>query len=677
MIISLFFLLLTFFVLGSALSLLLQKNKEFSNDLSNLFALAGSVTSVSLGALIFLHQGLAAFSFPTSMPLFTVTLRFDMLSGFFIFLIGIIGLASSLFGIGYMRQYFHRYNVGVFGFFYNLFLLSLILVVTASNTFYFLFVWELMSLTSLFLVFFESHHYRNIKSGILYFIMTHVGTICILAAFLLLYTVTHSFDFWTIKSLAATIPGWVKNTVFVLTLIGFGTKAGMIPFHIWLPKAHSASPSQVSALMSGVMIKMGIFMLFRLYLEIFPVAPLWWGAVVLILGALSAILGVLYALSEHDMKRLLAYHSIENIGIILLGLGSSMIFLNLHMPALALLAACAGLFHTFNHAVFKSLLFFGAGSVISATGTRNLEKYGGLIKYMPYTAVFFLVGAVAISGLPPFNGFASEWVTFQSLFAGINSSVISIRALFLFAGGSLALTGGLAAACFVKAFGITFLARPRSVESEKAKEASRWMLWPMGFLASLCLIIGFGAGAAFHMIRQILISLGSFGTKVAPSGDWMTITVRHGFAQLTMPVILFSLIAIILFVYLLTSWVSRRQKVIRGATWDCGYAGLLPNMEITATAFSRSFMLIFKGLFQPTAQNQIEYIDAKIRYFTRSHTVNITTENIYEKYLYDPLSDFITRSTKQIKRIQAGNLNQYLLYIFIALIGLLIWVKYF
>jgi len=677
MTITFFILLISFFGLGAFVSLFSWKNKELSNNLSNAFAFAGSMSGIILGGSILLKQEMATFSFVTSMPLFTLSLRFDMLAGFFIVLIGTIGLASSLFGIGYMRQFFDRYNVGVFGFFYNLFLLSLFLVVTASNAFYFLFVWELMSLTSLFLVLFEFFHSENIKSGILYFIMTHIGTICILAAFLLLYNSVHSFDFWTIKSLAATIPNGVKDTVFVLMLIGFGTKAGMIPLHIWLPKAHSASPSHVSALMSGVMIKMGIFMFFRLFLEILPIAPFWWGAVVLILGAVSSLLGVLYALSEHDMKRLLAYHSIENIGIILLGLGSSMIFLNLHLYTLALLAASAGLFHTFNHAVFKSLLFLGAGSVISETKTRNLEKYGGLIKSMPLTALFFLVGAIAISGLPPFNGFASEWVTFQSLFAGINSSVVSIRALFIFAGGCLALTGGLAAACFVKAFGITFLARPRSVESEKAKESSWWMLWPMGFLASLCLVIGFGAEASLQIIRHVLLGFGSFGTKIIPSSNGITINVQNGFAQVNMPIVFLSMIAITLFVYLLISWVSRRQKIVRDVTWDCGYTGLLPHMEITATAFSRSLILIFKGIFQPTSQNQIEYIDAKIRYFTRSHTVNLVTENVYEKYLYYPLNAFITRTTKQIKRIQGGNLNQYLLYIFIALIGLLIWVRYY
>ena len=592
-------------------------------------------------------------------------------------LIGTIGLLTSVYGVSYMQYYFKKYNIGIFGLFYNLFLLSLFLVVTASNAFYFLFVWELMSLTSLFLVIFEYHHQENIKAGITYFVMTHVGAVSMLLAFLLLYAQTRTFDFWTIKSLWGTIPLWMQNAVFLLTLIGFGTKAGIIPLHIWLPKAHSATPSHVSALMSGVMIKMGIFMFFRLYLDIFPIQQFWWGALVLVLGSISALIGVLYALSEHDSKRLLAYHSIENIGIILLGLGSSMIFLDLHLPLLAIFAAAAGLFHTFNHAIFKSLLFLGAGSVIKTTNTRNIESYGGLLKVMPYTGFFFLIGAIAISGLPPFNGFASEWVTFQSLFAGVNMPVLSTRVLFIFAGGSLALTGGLAAACFVKAFGVTFLARPRSQASEKAHEATWWMLAPMGILAFLTLLFGLNAENILQSLRHMLGDLGSFPRMVLPVSDGVSVSTQNGFATLNMPLILLSMAAMVAVVYLLTTWVSRRQKCIKGATWDCGYTGLLPHMEITATAFSRSLILIFKGLFQPTAQHEIAYVDAKIRYFTKSRTVNLLTENVYEKYFYEPMSKITTQVTKQVKRIQGGNLNQYLLYIFITILGLLLWVRYF
>src|SRR3989344_5882219 len=320
-----------------------------------------------------------------------------------------------------------------------------------------------MSIASYFLVVYDRNDPANIKAGSLYLVMTYVGTAFIILAFLFLYKYTGSFDFSAIASGIALVPQSVKNAIFIFALIGFGIKAGIIPLHIWLPAAHPAAPSHVSALMSGVMIKTGIYMMMRLFLDILQPVPLWWGETVLVIGAVSSLLGVLYALTEHDIKRLLAYHSIENIGIILLGLGSALTFSSLGMPSLALLGIVAALFHTVNHAVFKSLLFLGAGAVINETHTRNMEEYGGLIRYMPQTAFFFLVGSMAISAIPPFNGFFSEWLTFQSLFEGIRILDTSVRWIFILAAGVLAFTGGFAAACFVKAFGVTFLARPRSV----------------------------------------------------------------------------------------------------------------------------------------------------------------------------------------------------------------------
>ena len=371
----------------------------------------------------------------------------------------------------------------------------MILVVTAQHALFFLLVWEIMSLTSYFLVIYERHEEENIKAGTLYFIMTHVGTAFILFAFLLLYRATGSFDFGAIgKGMAAASP-FVRNAVFIFALIGFGAKAGIIPFHIWLPAAHPAAPSHVSALMSGVMIKTGIYMLARICWDMLPgPPPLWWGLLILIIGSISSLLGVLYALSEHDLKRLLAYHSIENIGIILLGLGSSLVFLSAGMKTLALLGLIAALYHTLNHATFKALLFLGAGAVIAETHTRNIEGYGGLIRVMPQTAFFFLVGSLAISALPPFNGFFSEWMTFQSLFLGVNSFNLATKMIFIAAIGALAFTGGLAAACFVKAFGVTFLARPRSEAATHAKESPLPLRIGMAALALLTLILGVFAG---------------------------------------------------------------------------------------------------------------------------------------------------------------------------------------
>src|SRR5438046_2351422 len=298
--------------------------------------------------------------------------------------------------------------------------------------------------------------------------MTHVGLALILVAFGLLSPAGGGAGFAELRAVGATLSPALRGLVFVLAVLGFGSKAGLIPLHVWLPRAHPAAPSHVSALMSGAMIKMGIYGLLRVSLDLLGGGPAWWGGLVLALGAVSALLGVLYALMEHDLKRLLAYHSIENIGIIFIGVGAGMMFLSYGLPALAVLGFVGGLYHTINHACFKGLLFLGAGSVLHATHTRNMEEMGGLIKRMPRTALFFLVGAAAISALPPLNGFVSEWVVFQALLGGSAIPQPEIAVLMPIAVAMLALASGLAAACFVKAFGITFLGIARSHEAPEA-----------------------------------------------------------------------------------------------------------------------------------------------------------------------------------------------------------------
>lgn len=674
---TIFIYLLFIYLAGACFSLVLQRNAHIAHLVQSSFAIAGSAVGLGFGMYLLLTKSFFSFIIPTSVSLFTVSIHVDALSAFFIVIISLIALASTVYGLGYMKHYYDTYQIGVFGFFYNLFILSLLLVATAYNSLYFIFVWEIMSLSSLFLVMFEHKKAENIQAGYVYFIMTHVATACIFFAFLILYQATGSFDFGTIRQLSGIVPPLLKDIVFVLFLIGFGTKAGIIPFHIWLPRAHSAAPSHVSALMSGVMIKMGIFMLFRFFIDILPHSPLWWGLVILVIGAISSVVGVLHALSEHDSKRLLAYHSIENIGIILLGLGSGMIFLNLGNISLAILAFTAGLFHTINHALFKALLFLGAGSVISQTHTRNLEEYGGLIKRMPYTALFFLVGALAISGLPPFNGFVSEWLTFQSLFGGVALDSMFLKSIFIFVGGSLALTGGLAAACFVKAFGITFLARPRSKHAEHAKESSRFMITSMGFLAFICLGLGVFPFLLLPILHNIVVSLATFNplaTSVVVSTIF--VHINSGFAVLSMPILFLFLCLTIMAGWIFTHLLSRKQKVRISEIWDCGYNSVTPRMEITATGFSRSLIMIFKGIFQPTKQHDVEYVDANIRYFSSSRTVTLGIVNIYEAYFYRPFHKGLQRLSLYIRQVQTGSVNQYVSYIFIALLGLLMWVRF-
>ncbi len=548
----------------------------------------------------------------------------------------------------------------------------MMLVVSSSNAMFFLIVWETMSLTSYFLVVFENREKNNIKAGSLYFIMTHIGTAFIMLAFFLLYQYTGSFDFGIIKNNIGNLPLFAKDAIFFLALIGFGTKAGIIPFHIWLPKAHPAAPSHVSALMSGVMIKTGIYMMIRIFMDIMPDAPIWWGVVVLIIGCVSSVLGVLYALTEHDIKKLLAYHSIENIGIILLGFGASLIFWSLDMKPLAITALIAALFHTLNHAVFKALLFLGAGSVISQTHTRNIENYGGLIKYMPQTAFFFLIGAMAISALPPFNGFFSEWMTFQSLFTGIRTLNTGVQWVFIFAAGSLALTGGLAAACFVKAFGATFLARPRSKEAKHAKESGISLRIGMATLAILCLIIGVFSGFIVKIILDVVHGLSIFNISNIPfSSNLCSFRFTDDFAFISVPFIFISLVLIVTLTFFAIHLLTKNRKVTIGRTWDCG-SDLNGRMEITATGFSKSIIRIFQGILRPTKQNLIEYHGSG--YFQKTNTVKMGIKDVYHTFFYYPIQEFFLKISGYIKKIQSGNTNVYVLYIFLILVALLLLI---
>ena len=505
--------------------------------------------------------------------------------------------------------------------------------------------------------------------------MTHVGTAFILLSFLLAYLATGSFEFAVIKSGIAAASPFVRNAIFISALIGFGAKAGIIPFHIWLPAAHPAAPSHVSALMSGVMIKTGIYMLARMCWDILPgPPPLWWGLLIVIIGSVSSLLGVLYALSEHDLKRLLAYHSIENIGIILLGLGSSLVFLSAGMKPLASLGLIAALYHTLNHAIFKALLFLGAGSVIAETHTRNIERYGGLIKVMPQTAFFFLIGSLAISALPPFNGFFSEWLTFQSLFQGANSFNLATKMIFIAAIGALAFTGGLAAACFVKAFGTTFLARPRCDEVTKAKEAALPLRIGMAVLALLTLILGIFSGTVSSGFADIAASLSAFQPGDAASAiSFGSLIVKTGFASLSMPLLFAGIVVVTASVVAAFACLTRKQTIAVGRTWDCG-ADLTERMEITATGFSRSITTVFKGVLKPTGQTEIEYHDAKLRYFPKAGIVTMEFQDVYDTYFYRPLQKATLRIAGQIKKIQVGNINVYILYILVTLTGLLLWV---
>jgi len=672
---SLYFASLIALAVGAVLSILSSRHDKAANFFGSSLAALAAIIGMISSAWVLISGQVYSFSAATDLPQLSLSVKLDRLAAFFVFVICLIALLSSVYGYGYVKHYFGKYNIGKLGFFYNLFIAGMIMVSAAHDAFFFLIAWEIMSLASYFLVVYEDREKTNVEAGTLYFIMTHIGTAFIMLAFLLLYGSVGSLDFGAIKEGMAAVSPAVRNAVFILALVGFGTKAGIIPFHIWLPSAHPAAPTHVSALMSGVMIKTGILMMIRIFIDVLPNPPLWWGVVVLLLGAVSSLLGVLYALTEHDIKRLLAYHSIENIGIILLGLGGALIFTSLGMYPLAILALAAALFHTLNHAVFKSLLFMGAGSVISSTGTRNMEEYGGLIKLMPQTALFFLIGSMAISALPPFNGFFSEWATYQALFAGIASASPLVRLAFVAGAGALVFTGGLAAACFVKAFGATFLARPRSHEAKHAHEPAWGSRAAMACLAAIALAAGVFAGTVTNLLGKVAQSVGSLSAYApAFSANAALFSVQKGFASVSPLLVFFALAVAVAVAWFAVKLAAGGRAVKIARTWDCG-SNLNERMEITATGFSRSIITIFKSILMPSKQMTSEYRDGHIKYFVKASTVKLEVKDIYGIYFYRPFKELLTKIADRVKAIQGGNVNAYVLYIFLVLIVLLCFLS--
>lgn len=663
--------------LGAAAGLLFMRRERLANALS-FGAAALSGLSGLWAALWFLSSGNGAPTLPikllpSAIPYIELTAKLDPLSAFFLLLVSLLGLALSTYSLGYAQGFFGRKNVGLLGAFFNALLLVTTITVVADNIWLFLIAWELMALTAYCLVSFEHEQAEARDAGVLYFIMSHIDAGCIILGFLLLYQASHDYNFASLHGIGAQMPAGKRDAAFVLFLLGFGIKAGIVPLHVWLPVAHPVAPSNVSALMSGVIIKTGIYGLVRVLFDFLGAPPLWWGVAVLTVGTVSAVLGVLYALMEHDLKRLLAYHSIENIGIILMGMGASLMFLRADHSVLAALALLAGLYHTINHATFKGLLFLGAGAVLHATHTRNMEELGGLAKRMPQTAFFFLLGAVAISALPPLNGFVSEWLTYQALLQGFHTTDSLVRMIFPLSGAMLALTGALAAACFVKAFGITFLAQPRSERAAQAHEVGPSMRLGMGVLCIACVLLGLFPTAFIRLLDPLTqqltgqelgerLSLANglvLASFTASTGTISTLgLVLLGVCLLPIPFVLWLLFA-------------RRSKTRRGPTWDCGQRGLTPQMEYTATGFSKPIRMIFKALFRPRREVQREYDFSP--YFATTLRFQSDIEEVFVERLYRPLRILILRISRRIRALQAGSIHAYLLYIFITLLLLLLF----
>jgi hydrogenase-4 component B len=669
----LLFLLLAGYISGLFSPCCFPNRPRIQNLLAHGFAGLASGAGIVLGTTGLLSPEAWTVSAQSTLPFLSFAIRLDSLASFFVLTISLVGLATSVFAMGYVTKFYGRISMGALGALFNGFLLSMTLVVLADNGFFFLIVWELMSLLSYFLVVTE-HEKADVRyAGLYYFIMTHIGTAFIIVTFLVFFQAGGSFAFEAFRHPEHPLPEEMRTLAFLMALIGFGTKAGIVPLHVWLPYAHPAAPSHISALMSGVMIKTAIYALMRIYLDFLGGQfPWWWGITILVIGAASALLGVMYALMEHDLKSLLAYHSVENIGIILLGIGAGMIFQSYGLMELSALALLAGLYHTINHAMFKALLFLGAGSLLYATHTRNMEKYGGLLRRMPWTGAFFLIGAVSISALPPTNGFVSEWLVFQSLFLSFHIPDIFLKLMLPLAAAILALTGALALACFAKAFGISFLALPRSTHARHAEEVPVPMRMGMMVLAVICVALGLGPMVVVPLLDRVVapfVGMPIQGNVLAMDG-WALAPVNVEFSSLSTPTLALLLVVLSMLGLGLAVAFGGRVTTRRYKTWGCGI-NLTPRMEYTATGFVQPIKRVFSALYQPTVKLETEFLKES-RYFAKRRYFEFHIEPIFQKYLYDPLIAFFTTLADRLKVIQGGSLHLYLTYIFVTLIALLL-----
>ena len=671
----LFQIVISLFLVGGILGLV-SGNSRFARPMIFIPSMIGSVLTVLFAIDIMLTKSLS-WTVPHIIPFFNLEIFVDGISGFFMLMIGIVSFAVSLYSIGYSKEYEAKKRISVFGFLFNIFILSMILVVGSNNGFFFLLFWELMSLTSFFLVIYDHDKEENVKSGMTYLVMTHFGTVFIFISFLLGYLQTGSFSFDSFRTSSSSFHILVKNLIFISAFVGFGTKAGIVQLHTWLPKAHPSAPSNVSALMSAVMIKMGIYGIIRTVFDFsgFGASPdyAWWGLLMVITGSASALIGILYAVIERDIKRALAFSSIENIGIILVGLGLSIIFASYHLTALSILALVASMYHTINHAFFKGLLFMGAGSVVYATGTKDMEKLGGLVKKMPWTSLLFLIGAVSIAGLPPFNGFVSEWLGLQAILSSsqIPSTILQIS--IAFASLPFALTIGLAAATFVKLFAMTFLSKARGIHLLNIREVPRNMIAGMAILASICILFGIVPFLGITLLST------AFHLPSQPSSPFDAIALKNNgaksFANLSMPMVAIMLSAVVLAVFGFIRIVGgKTTKTIYG-TWDCGFGKLNERMEYTATSLSQPIRVVFKSLFRTHNETDKEFFVQTNSYLVKTIKFNSATKNIFEENLYNPITSSTLFILDKIRKIQTGKINSYLLYIMLTIILLLIFVR--
>ncbi len=638
-------------LLGGLAVVVLSPRPRLASGAFALLVAAGCVVA-ALPALHVLGGGtVAVVRVSTAVPGGDWVFGVDPLSAFFLLVVLGVGAASALYGVRYLAAQAGHGAVGVSHFLMALEIAALALVVTARSGIPFLIAWEIMAVLAYFLVVFESQHAEVRRAGLIYLVGTHTGTLALIALFASWGQRAGALSFDALAAASPTLPSG-GALVFALGLAGFGFKAGLVPLHFWLPGAHGAAPSHVSALMSGVVIKTGIYGLLRLVSLAGP-PPAWWGWLVLSLGLASGVLGVLWALAQHDLKRLLAYHSVENIGIILLGLGIGALGARYDAPLIAVLGFAGAVLHTLNHALFKSLLFLGAGAVLRATGTRLMDRLGGLARRMPFTWGAFLIGSIAIVGLPPLNGFVSEWLVYQGL---LRSAGLAPARAAVFAVAGLALIGGLALACFAKVGGAVFLGQPRTAAAQEGREVGRGLLAPMVALALACIVIGVAPVVAVAPALRVAAAIGGVergsadqaAAAVGPALQWISFTAL-------------ALAALIGAGWWLHRRALRRRPPAWTETWGCGYDRPDPRMQYTAASFAAPLIVAYGRMAGVHVTREREAF--------HTHPTDLVLDGIAL-----PLWTRVRTWAVAARPIQQGRLWMYLLYLLGALLALLLYL---
>jgi len=639
--------------------LFLRRTAKAGEWLAALFMLGGAALGCA-AAITALTTDSPGITYAWHVPGGEFALRVDALSAMFILQIFVLALLGSIYGLGYWRQAEHPSNGRKLRLFYGLLTGAMALLVSASNTMLFIAAWEVMTLTAFLTLTTEDERASVREVGYVYIVSTRLGTLCLFALFALLFTTSGGFAF---AAPALGTSPTLSTAIFLLGVAGFGLKAGVMPMHVWLPGAHANAPSHVSALMSGVLIKTGIYGLVRLC-SLFANPPVWWGSLILGLGIVSGVFGVAFAIGQHDLKRLLAYHSVENIGIICIGLGVALLGRSLGRGELVVLGLGGALLHVWNHGLFKGLLFLAAGSVLHATGTRELDQLGGIAKRMPWTTLAFLTGAVAICGLPPLNGFVSELLVYLGLFRAAGSQARELWLAGALAAPALALIGALAGACFAKAFGTVFLGEGRSAHAARAHEASVLMLAPMAVLAGACVVIGLAPPLVAPILQA---AVDAWAPEAGLAQPALHTLAPFGYVSLAGLALLGALGTVALWQWVKTRGAAGGRQSMVG-TWDCGYAAPSARMQYTASSFAQALIGLFAWGLRPRI-----HAPKLSSLFPKPATFESHVPDLILDRLLVPSVRFATRATHAVRFMQGGNLHAYVLYVLLTVLVLLWW----